>query len=286
MIYNYIHVTYILIIHIVAIYGIFDCQYASSYTLLWALLLWPISGLGVTAGVHRLWSHRSYTAHWTVRLWLMLAHSIANQLSIYSWVKNHRAHHKHSKTSADPHNSKRGFWFAHIGHILEYPLPEVTEAIDNINVSDLNEDSIVMIQKSLSPYFQYVMCFFMPAFIANYFWNESFFVALRIAGFLRYVIVLHFTWSVNSFAHLYGNRPYDNNIGATENKIVSIMAIGEGWHNWHHKFPYDYAASEFGVCKQFNPTKLFIDFCALFRLVHNRKRATSSWQKSLHKKIK
>ena len=94
---------------------------------------------------------------------------------------------------------------------------------------------------------------------------------------MRYCIVLHFTWLVNSAAHLYGNRPYDPGLNPSENPIVSIASLGEGWHNWHHKYPYDYAASEFGITKQFNPTKLFIDFCALFGFVYNRKRSTNAW---------
>lgn len=58
-----------------------------------------------------------------------------------------------------------------------------------------------------------------------------------------------------------------------------IGALGEGWHNWHHKYPFDYAASEFGVSKQFNPTKLFIDTCCYLGLASDRKRATGAWAK-------
>jgi len=54
--------------------------------------------------------------------------------------------------------------------------------------------------------------------------------------------------------------------------LVSILAVGEGWHNWHHKYPFDYAASELGVLAQYNPTKLFIDTCAKLGLVWNRRR--------------
>lgn len=56
-------------------------------------------------------------------------------------------------------------------------------------------------------------------------------------------------------------------------------ALGEGWHNWHHKYPFDYAASEFGIDKQFNPTKLFIDVCVSLGLASECKRATGAWSK-------
>ena len=59
----------------------------------------------------------------------------------------------------------------------------------------------------------------------------------------------------------------------------SVGSLGEGWHNWHHKYPFDYAASEFGVSKQFNPTKLFIDTCCYLGLASDRKRATGAWSK-------
>ena len=85
---------------------------------------------------------------------------------------------------------------------------------------------------------------------------------------------------VNSAAHLYGDHPYDPKSWPAENPLVSVMAIGEGWHNWHHKYPFDYAASEFGISKQFNPTKLFIDMCIFLGLASNPKRATGAWKKN------
>lgn len=101
-----------------------------------------------------------------------------------------------------------------------------------------------------------------------------------VAGFVRYVWVLHCTWLVNSAAHLWGARPYDPKSNPAENFFVAIASIGEGWHNWHHKFPFDYAASEYGILGGYwNPTKLFIDAFATFGLVTNRKTATEMWKR-------
>merc|ERR1712199_17712 len=119
----------------------------------------------------------------------------------------------------------------------------------------------------------------MPGLVAKYGWGESFMNGYWVAGCLRYMVVLHFTWLVNSAAHLWGDRPYDEASNPAENPWVSIAAIGEGWHNWHHKYPFDYAASEFGVDKQFNPTKLFIDTCIALGLASEPKRATGAWNK-------
>merc|ERR1711862_929465 len=76
---------------------------------------------------------------------------------------------------------------------------------------------------------------------------------------MGYAAVLHFTWLVNSAAHLMGDHPYDVLSYPAENPFVSFFAVGEGWHNWHHKYPFDYSASEFGVSSQFNPSRLLID---------------------------
>jgi len=64
-----------------------------------------------------------------------------------------------------------------------------------------------------------------------------------------------------------------------ENKYVAALTLGEGWHNWHHAFPYDYAASEFGDFAQFNPTKFFLDSMAMIGMVTDRKRALDVWEK-------
>ena len=92
------NIIFLSVVHIAAIMGVFRIQHCSAETLLWAYSLWPISIWGITVGVHRLWSHRAYEAHFLLRLWLMLTNSIANQGSIYSWAINHRLHHAYAET--------------------------------------------------------------------------------------------------------------------------------------------------------------------------------------------
>uniref|UniRef100_A0A6U0WYF9 Fatty acid desaturase domain-containing protein n=1 Tax=Rhizochromulina marina TaxID=1034831 RepID=A0A6U0WYF9_9STRA len=282
---NWPMMIYVTFVHTTALLGVFQLFSVSWKTLLWGFILWPISGLGITAGAHRLWAHRSYDAHWSVRLILMLANSIANQGSLFHWCRDHRVHHKHSETHADPHNATRGFFFAHVGWLLVKKHKDVIAAGKELSYDDLKADPLVMFQKRLDPWFTLFMCYLMPGYVAQHCWGEDFWKAVWIAGALRYCAVLHFTWLVNSAAHLYGNRPYDPNHWTSENPLVSLASLGEGWHNWHHKYPYDYAASEFGVARQFNPTKLFIDTCAALGLVANRKRATGPWMRLREKRI-
>lgn len=271
-------VIFITLIHIAAIIGIFTIPKCSWYTLLWAFILWPISGLGITAGAHRLWAHRSYKAAFSVRLFLMLANSMASQGSIWHWSRDHRVHHKHSESDADPHDALKGFFFSHMGWLLVNKSPAVAEAGSKLSYDDLKEDPLVMWQKRYDPWFALFMCFVFPGLVCTL-WGDSFWNGYWVAGALRYVWVLHMTWCVNSVAHLWGDRPYDPDMGPAENVWVAIGAIGEGWHNWHHKYPYDYATSEGGAFEQFNPTKMFIDLMCFLGLAWDRKRALGAWHR-------
>jgi stearoyl-CoA desaturase (delta-9 desaturase) len=275
---NWPMIIYISLAHCSAVVGLFMIPGCNKYTIFWAFLLWIISGNGITGGVHRLWAHRSYKASFALRVFLMFSNSIANQGSIWHWARDHRVHHKHSETDADPHNAKRGFFFSHVGWLLVKKHPAVIEAGKSLNFDDLLEDSVVMFQKKWDPWFSLFMCFVFPAVVATC-WGEDFWNSFFVAGSLRYVVVLHVTWSVNSFAHFFGDHPYDPKSWPAENPGVALFALGEGWHNWHHKYPFDYAASEFGIDKQFNPTKLFIDTCCWLGLASERKRATGAWAK-------
>jgi stearoyl-CoA desaturase (delta-9 desaturase) len=268
---------YITLVHVLAITGLFYIPSCKAATLWWAFILWPISGFGITGGAHRLWAHRSYTATLPYRFVLMLANSVANQGTIWHWARDHRTHHFHSETVADPHDAIRGFWFAHIGWLYIKRDKRVSQAGAKVNMDDLRADGPVMLQRKLDPWWNLFFCFAMPGLVASALWGETGINGFFVPGCLRYAWVLHCTWFVNSAAHLWGERPYDPDSNPAENPWVAILSVGEGWHNWHHKYPFDYAASEYGILRQFNPSKLVIDVCAAVGLVTERKRATAMW---------
>jgi stearoyl-CoA desaturase (delta-9 desaturase) len=276
--YNWPMIIFIVLAHAAALMGVISIPHCHPKTLLWAFILWPISGLGITGGVHRLWAHRSYKAGLPLRIFLMLANSMANQGSIWHWSRDHRVHHKFSETDADPHNATRGIFFSHMGWLFVKKHPDVIEAGKKLNFDDLKDDPVVSFQKILDPWFALFMCYVFPGLVCTL-WGDSFWNGYWVAGAFRYICVLHFTWMVNSAAHFFGDHPYDPKSWPAENPLVSFVAIGEGWHNWHHKYPFDYAASEFGVSKQYNPTKLFLDICLYFGFAWDPKRATGAWQK-------
>jgi len=202
---------------------------------------------------------------------------MANQGSILHWSRDHRVHHKYSETPFDPHDANRGFFYAHVGWLLLKKSEKVKEAGRKLDLSDLYEDKVVMFQDKLDPWINLFMCFVVPTLIGKYFCNQSAYLSLIFLGFFRYLFVLHSTWFVNSLAHWVGYRPYDPSINPSENGMVSLFALGEGWHNWHHLYPWDYATSEYGIWKRWNPTKLQIDVFAALGLVWDRKRAVETW---------
>ncbi|ELT92286.1 hypothetical protein CAPTEDRAFT_158126 [Capitella teleta] len=256
-------------IHLAGLYGLylfFYCEYKTwAFTFLWYFL----NAFGITAGAHRLWSHRSYKAKLPFRTFLMLCNSIAFQNDIIEWSRDHRVHHKYSETEADPHNAKRGFFFAHCGWLLCRKHPDVKAKGKQIDMSDLHADPVCAFQRKY--YFPLVITcsFILPTVLPWYFWGESLWNAFFVCGWFRLVFALNITWFVNSAAHMWGNKPYDRHINPAENFFVTFGAIGEGFHNYHHTFPMDYNTSEFGW--HVNATSLVIDFMALIGQVYDRK---------------
>jgi stearoyl-CoA desaturase (delta-9 desaturase) len=273
--------------HLLAIYGAVCLMMGHEFitgtdvqkaTIAWTFFLYPVSAIGITAGPHRLWAHKSYQARDPMRVILMLMYTIAFQGSIFHWARDHRTHHRHVDGDKDPHDATQGLFYSHVGCYLLKKDPKVIAAGKEIDVTDLERDWVVMWQKRVYGWFGPFMCFAMPAIVASLGWGEKAWTGFLLAGVLRYVLVLNGTWCINSLTHAYGERPYDSKELASENPLTAILTMGEGWHNWHHTFAHDYATSEMGALQQFNPTKVFIDFFALFGQAYGRKRATKMWE--------
>merc|ERR1712086_1235837 len=110
----------------------------------------------------------------SVRCFLMLANSIANQGTIFHWARDHRVHHKHTETTADPHGATRGFFYAHVGWLLVKKDKAVVEAGRKLDFSDLKADGFVMFQKRLDPWFTLFMSYLFPGYVARYCWGAEF----------------------------------------------------------------------------------------------------------------
>jgi len=257
------------LLHLGSVYGLYLVLFEAKWlTWLWCYILLFMSATGITAGAHRLWSHKSYKAKFPLKCILVLFNCVSFQNDIIEWARDHRVHHKYSETDADPHNAVRGFFFAHMGWLLVRKHPDVKEKGKKLDLDDLTSDPLLMFQRKYYLYLVIFFCFIMPTVVPTL-WGETMFVAFYTAALLRYAIALHFTWCVNSVAHMWGNRPYDKGISPRQNLFTALGAFGEGWHNYHHTFPYDYRTSEFPY--MYNATSLFIDFFYWIGWAYDRK---------------
>ncbi|XP_050294239.1 acyl-CoA Delta-9 desaturase-like isoform X2 [Anthonomus grandis grandis] len=259
-----------LILHVAAVYGlwvmVFHCYWKTD---IWALLVAFSSGMGVTTGAHRLFSHKSYKAPFITRLVLILWHTLAGQNCLYIWVRDHRQHHKYSDTDADPHNANRGFFFSHVGWLMSRKHPAVIAKGRTIDMSDMEADWLVMFQKEHYKVLYTIFAIFIPTVVPVFLWNESWWNSFFAAYMFRSILVLNITWLVNSAAHFYGTQPFDKYVKAVESGFVSFVSVGEGWHNYHHAFPWDYRAAEFGA--RYSITTFIIDTLAFFGLAYDLK---------------
>jgi stearoyl-CoA desaturase (delta-9 desaturase) len=250
-------------------YGIVH-GYSWAAVILFVLLQWA-GGLAITAGYHRLWSHRTYSAHWTVRLFFMLFGAMSLQNSILIWSSQHRTHHRFvDDVGKDPYSAKRGFWFSHMGWILrDYP----SGKNDFSNARDLERDPMVMFQHR---YYVPLTLFMNIAFPLLLGWAVGdVWGVFLLAGLLRLVINHHCTWFINSLAHMWGSQPYTDENTARDNGMLAFLTFGEGYHNFHHIFQNDYRN---GIrWWQWDPTKWLINAMSAMGLADNLKTVPDLW---------
>jgi stearoyl-CoA desaturase (delta-9 desaturase) len=244
--------------------------YSWAAVILFVLLQWA-GGLAITAGYHRLWSHRTYNAHWTVRLFFMLFGAMSLQNSILIWSSQHRTHHRFvDDVDKDPYSAKRGFWFSHMGWILrDYP----SGVNDFSNARDLERDPMVMFQHR---YYLPLALFMNIAFPLLLGWAVGdVWGVFLLAGLLRLVINHHCTWFINSLAHMWGSQPYTDENTARDNGALAFFTFGEGYHNFHHIFQNDYRN---GIrWWQWDPTKWLINALSAMGLADNLKTVPDLW---------
>ena len=269
---HYTNIVYLVTHHIIALYALYNLPSIFSFRLILEVFLSAqLTGmLGITAGAHRLWSHKSFEAAFPVRVVFMMANSAAHQGSIYQWSRDHKMHHKHTDTELDPHSIQYGFWYSHVGWIFFRKTDAFREASRLIQMDDLKKDTVVMFQHKYYFLLSHLFCFILPTLYGKYMW-DSYSIGYVYFGVLRWILLLHATWCVNSVAHMWGSTPYNPRISSRQSIVTSIIAVGEGWHNSHHTYPYDYRASEFNWNNEWNPTTLLLDSLSSVGLVWNKK---------------
>lgn len=192
------------------------------------LVLYAATGIGITVGYHRLLSHRAFRATPAVTRVLASLGALALQGGPLRWVADHRLHHFHSDTGRDPHDIKRGKFFAHMGWLF-YVYPK---AYDDRRIRHLARDL------AGDPYLAWLERYhFVPGCALGGLLLATGGLSLFLWGFCaRLVLLYHSTWLVNSACHCWGYRSYRHATG-TNNWLVALLAFGEGWHNNHHAWP-------------------------------------------------
>jgi len=202
----------------------------------WFAVLLYANGLAITGGYHRLWSHRTYDAHWSLRLIYMILGAMALQNSVLVWASGHRNHHQFvDDNDRDPYSAGRGLWFSHIGWMLRrYPSGDT----DLNNVRDLQRDPLVAFQHR----YYYVLAIGLNVLVPlGLGWlHGDLWGVFLLAGVLRLVVSHHFTFLINSLAHAWGRQPYSDEHSARDNGWLAVLTYGEGYHNFHHQFAHDY----------------------------------------------
>ena len=207
------------------------------------LVLYLLTGLGITVGFHRHFTHKGFETNAVVRFILAVLGSMAVQGSVLHWAAQHRRHHQHSDSKGDPHSPHHhgtgilgviaGFWHAHIG----WAFKDSPGGIDHY-VADLRKSPSIRIASKLFPLWialGLVVPFALGGLISGT-WTGAV-CGLLWGGFARVFLVHHVTWSVNSVCHLWGSRPYPEKDHSRNNLVFGVLALGEGWHNNHHAFP-------------------------------------------------
>jgi stearoyl-CoA desaturase (delta-9 desaturase) len=208
-------------------------------TILVAMFFYFLNGFGITMGYHRLWSHRSYTAHPVLEWFMAITGAGAFQGSIKWWGRNHRIHHRYVDTDKDPYNRNRGFWYSHVGWMLMKQDPKLLGRVD---ISDLSASSCVQLQHT---YYLPIAIFsgiLLPTLVCGLGWGDYaggyFYAALA-----KMVFVHHSTFFINSIAHseFFGSKQnFSENHTSHDSHLVALVSLGEGYHNFHHEFAQDY----------------------------------------------
>jgi len=226
------------------------------------------TGIGITGGYHRLFSHKSYEASKLVRWLYVFFGSAALEMSVIEWAYDHRNHHRYVDNDKDPYSINKGFWFAHILWLFRKRGTGNREEVDLNLVQDLWKDPVLRFQHRFYIPIALLTSFLFPAAIAAL-WGD-FTGGLLIAGLARTVWVHQATFCINSVCHYLGTQPYSDRHTARDSWFTALVTYGEGYHNYHHEFPVDYRN---GIRKyQYDPTKWLIFALSKVGLVWNLKR--------------
>jgi stearoyl-CoA desaturase (delta-9 desaturase) len=222
-------------------------------------IVYLLSGLGVTVGFHRLFTHRSFKTGRTLRFVLAALGSAAIEGPLIEWVSNHRKHHQFSDEADDPHSphhhgagmrgALRGLLHAHVGWILKgdaaaNPARYAKDLLADPVAALVNRTFLVWLLAGLA------LPFALGAALTDSLTGAL--TALLWGGAVRIFLLHHATFSINSLCHFFGRRPFDTGDESRNLAWLALPTFGEAWHNNHHAFPS--SARHGQACWQLDPS--------------------------------
>jgi stearoyl-CoA desaturase (delta-9 desaturase) len=207
------------------------------------LVFYVVSGMGITVGYHRYFTHASFKASKPLRIALAIAGSLAIEGPVITWVSDHRRHHKYSDKEGDPHSPWRfgtstralakGLLFAHVGWLFD-PNKTSQEKFS----PDLLADSAI--RKTDDFFVVWVLVSMLGPALVGGLWGMSFHAALTAffwASLVRVCLLHHVTWSINSVCHVFGKEDFTARDKSRNVAWLAVLSFGESWHNLHHADP-------------------------------------------------
>ncbi|KAJ3982466.1 delta 9-fatty acid desaturase protein [Lentinula detonsa] len=252
----------------VALAGVWLVAFRSK-TMWFSILHYVFTMLGITAGYHRLWSHRAYTASLPLQWFLIIGGTSAVQGSCYWWARAHRSHHRHTDTDLDPYDSNRGLLWTHIGWMIF----KTNLRSGTADISDLKKDPLIQFQHRQYLLLTILFGIIVPWIVPGLFWGD-WWGGFCFAAALRLTVAHHSTFCINSIAHYLGSTPYDDRLTPRDHLLSALLTMGEGYHNFHHQFPMDYRNAY--LWYQYDPTKWFIALCKIVGFAKNLQRFPSN----------
>jgi stearoyl-CoA desaturase (delta-9 desaturase) len=230
----------------------------NAWEVLYHVAAYLLGGFGITALYHRAWAHNAVRFTKPVEYIFATFSTLVLQMPARQWISTHLKHHHHTDHQEDPHNIKRGFWWAHFEWIILAPVPPIELP------ERLTKNPILFWQERyywpLSAFFNVVIPVVLSVYAGLPWWG-----GLLVSG-LRLVITSHLIYSVNSICHVWGSRPFTKDVSARDVWWFPFV-LGEQYHNYHHAFPRDY---RHGIGRyDFDPTKWLINLLVRVGLARN-----------------
>ena len=228
------------------------------------LLLYVLTGLGVTVGFHRLFTHRAFKTTRSIRAALAILGSGAIEGPVISWVADHRKHHAFADRAGDPHSphvdhghgwrgALRGLVHAHVGWLFIH----THRGRRARYAPDLLADPVVSwVDRTFAVW---ALAGLAAAFGLGWLFGGRLrdgLTGLLWGGAVRMLLLHHVTYSINSLCHFFGRRRFDTGDESRNLAWLAPLSLGEAWHNNHHAFP---TSAEHGLRRrELDPSAWFI----------------------------